>query len=98
MSSASYAHKPLTPFRRALARFSLSETAKYVKLTLGLWIGFSIPYPLGYPEAAVALASSTMLTLGRRSTSVAGIPSSRWRRCAFIARWRSGTATRSRRA
>jgi len=63
MSTVSYAHKPLTPFRRALARFSLSENAKYVKLTLGLWIGFSIPYNLGYPEAAVALASSTMLTL-----------------------------------
>jgi hypothetical protein len=68
MSSASYVHKPLTPFRRALARFSLSETAKYVKLTLGLWIGFSIPYNLGYPEAAVALASSTMLTLALGSS------------------------------
>ena len=68
MPSASYAHKPLTPFRRALARFSLSENAKYVKLTLGLWIGFSIPYNLGYPEAAVALASSTMLTLALGSS------------------------------
>ncbi|MEI6001461.1 FUSC family protein [Paraburkholderia bengalensis] len=68
MSTASYAHKPLTPFRRALARFSLSENAKYVKLALGLWIGFSIPYNLGYPEAAVALASSTMLTLALGSS------------------------------
>ncbi|WP_109484109.1 aromatic acid exporter family protein [Paraburkholderia sp. C35] len=68
MSTASYAHQPLTPFRRALARFSLTETAKYVKLTLGLWIGFSIPYNLGYPEAAVALASSTMLTLALGSS------------------------------
>ncbi|MBP0591574.1 FUSC family protein [Paraburkholderia sp. LEh10] len=68
MSSAAYFHKPLTPFRRALARFSLSETAKYVKLALGLWIGFSIPYNLGFPEAAVALASSTMLTLALGSS------------------------------
>ena len=44
MSSVSYAHKPLTPLRRAMARFSLSENAKYVKLALGLWIGFGIPW------------------------------------------------------
>lgn len=66
--SAVYAHKPLTPFRRAVARFSLSETAQYTKLTLGLWIGFAIPYYLGYPDAAVALASSTMLTLALGSS------------------------------
>jgi len=65
---AAYAHKPLTPFRRAVARFSLSETAQYAKLTLGLWIGFAIPYYLGYPDAAVALASSTMLTLALGSS------------------------------
>ncbi|MFL9962277.1 hypothetical protein PQR02_14490 [Paraburkholderia sediminicola] len=58
-----YTHQPLTPFRRALARFSLSETAKYTKLTLGLWIGFAIPSVLGYPDAAVSLAGSAMLTL-----------------------------------
>ncbi|EDZ98448.1 hypothetical protein BH160DRAFT_6236 [Burkholderia sp. H160] len=63
-----YQHKPLTPFRRALARFSLSETAKYAKLTLGLWIGFGIPYLLGYPDAAVPLAGSTMLTLALGSS------------------------------
>ena len=68
MSSVSYAHKPLTPLRRAMARFSLSENAKYVKLALGLWIGFGIPWYLGYPEAAVALASSTMLTLALGSS------------------------------
>ncbi|OUL69313.1 aromatic acid exporter family protein [Paraburkholderia hospita] len=68
MSTASYAHKPLTPFHRALARFSLSENAKYVKLALGLWIGYWVPYSLGYPEAAVALASSTMLTLALGSS------------------------------
>jgi uncharacterized membrane protein YgaE (UPF0421/DUF939 family) len=63
-----YQHKPLTPFRRALARFSLSETAKYAKLTLGLWIGFGIPSLLGYPDAAVPLAGSTMLTLALGSS------------------------------
>ncbi|MFT4066627.1 FUSC family protein [Paraburkholderia sp.] len=63
-----YQHKPLTPFRRGLARFSLSETAKYAKLTLGLWIGFGIPYLLGYPDAAVPLAGSTMLTLALGSS------------------------------
>jgi hypothetical protein len=44
ITPASYAHKPLTPLHRKLARFSLSEQAKYVKLTLGLWIGFGIPF------------------------------------------------------
>jgi hypothetical protein len=68
MSSVSYVHKPLTPLRRAMARFSLSENAKYVKLALGLWIGFGIPWYLGYQEAAVALASSTMLTLALGSS------------------------------
>jgi hypothetical protein len=68
MSSVSYTHKPLTPLRRAFARFSLSENAKYVKLALGLWIGFGVPWYLGYPEAAVALASSTMLTLALGSS------------------------------
>ncbi|MCC8395213.1 FUSC family protein [Paraburkholderia sp. MMS20-SJTR3] len=63
-----YLHKPLTPWHRALARFSLSETAKYAKLTLGLWIGFGIPYLLGYPDAAVPLAGSTMLTLALGSS------------------------------
>jgi hypothetical protein len=63
-----YAHKPLTPFRRALARFSLSETAKYTKLALGLWIGFAIPSLLGYPDAAVSLAGSAMLTLALGSS------------------------------
>lgn len=63
-----YTHKPLTPFRRALARFSLSETVKYTKLTLGLWIGFFIPSLLGYPDAAVPLAGSTMLTLALGSS------------------------------
>ena len=63
-----YNHKPLTPFRRALARFSLSETAKYTKLTLGLWIGFAIPSLLGYPDAAVSLAGSAMLTLALGSS------------------------------
>jgi hypothetical protein len=63
MSTMTYVHKPLTPFRRAMAKFSLSETAKYTKLTLGLWIGFAIPYAMGYPESAVALAGSAMLTL-----------------------------------
>lgn len=63
-----YNHKPLTPFRRAIARFSLSETAKYTKLTLGLWIGFAIPSLLGYPEAAVSLAGSAMLTLALGSS------------------------------
>ncbi|KXU82158.1 hypothetical protein CI15_31765 [Paraburkholderia monticola] len=67
MSNA-YQHKPLTPWRRALARFSLSETAKYTKLTLGLWIGFGIPYLLGYPDAAVPLAGSAMLTLALGSS------------------------------
>lgn len=66
--SITYSHKPLTPFRRALARFSLSETAKYTKLTLGLWIGFAIPSLLGYPDAAVALAGSAMLTLALGSS------------------------------
>jgi uncharacterized membrane protein YgaE (UPF0421/DUF939 family) len=68
MISTSYAHKPLTPFRRALARFSLSEIAKYTKLTLGMWIGFGIPYACGYPEAAVALSGSAMLTLALGSS------------------------------
>ncbi len=68
MASISYAHKPLTPFRRALARFSLSELAKYTKLTLGMWIGFGIPYACGYPEAAVALSGSAMLTLALGSS------------------------------
>ncbi|PXW25581.1 FUSC family protein [Paraburkholderia caballeronis] len=63
MSTAPYAHKPLTPFRRWIARFSLSEMAQYTKLTIGLWIGFAIPYYAGFPDAAVALAGSTMLTL-----------------------------------
>jgi hypothetical protein len=63
-----YSHKPLTPLRRALARFSLSETAKYVKLTLGLWIGFAIPWYFGYPDAAVSLAGSAMLTLALGSS------------------------------
>lgn len=63
-----YSHQPLTPFRRAVARFSLSETAKYAKLTLGLWIGFALPYLLGYPEAAVSLAGSAMLTLALGSS------------------------------
>ncbi|MBC8722266.1 FUSC family protein [Paraburkholderia sp. 31.1] len=63
-----YQHQPLTPLRRALARFSLSETAKYTKLTLGLWIGFGIPYLLGLPDAAVPLAGSTMLTLALGSS------------------------------
>ncbi|WP_429447041.1 hypothetical protein [Paraburkholderia sp. WC7.3g] len=63
-----YQHKPLTPLRRALARFSLSETAKYTKLTLGLWIGFGLPYLLGYPDVAVPLAGSTMLTLALGSS------------------------------
>ncbi|MGF6604245.1 uncharacterized membrane protein YgaE (UPF0421/DUF939 family) [Paraburkholderia sp. GAS448] len=66
--SSLYTHKPLTPFRRSVARFSLSETAKYAKLTLGLWIGFVIPSALGYPDAAVALAASTMLTLALGSS------------------------------
>lgn len=68
MASISYAHKPLTPFRRALARFSLSELAKYTKLTLGMWIGFGIPYACGFPEAAVALSGSAMLTLALGSS------------------------------
>ncbi|WP_321960377.1 FUSC family protein [Paraburkholderia sp. J7] len=68
MASISYAHKPLTPFRRALARFSLSELAKYTKLTLGMWIGFGVPYACGYPEAAVALSGSAMLTLALGSS------------------------------
>lgn len=68
MVSTSYAHKPLTPSRRALARFSLTELAKYTKLTLGLWIGFGIPYLFGYPEAAVALSGSAMLTLALGSS------------------------------
>jgi uncharacterized membrane protein YgaE (UPF0421/DUF939 family) len=63
-----YQHKPLTPFHRALARFSLSETAKYTKLTLGLWIGFAIPTLLGFPDAAVPLAGSAMLTLALGSS------------------------------
>ncbi len=63
MSTVSYAHKPLKPWRRTLARFSLSESAQYVKLTIGLWVGFAIPYYFGYPDAAVALAGSAMLTL-----------------------------------
>lgn len=63
-----YHHKPLTPFRRALARFSLSEPAKYTKLALGLWIGFAIPSLLGFPEAAVSLAGSAMLTLALGSS------------------------------
>jgi hypothetical protein len=63
-----YQHKPLTPFRRAFARFSLSEPAKYAKLTLGLWIGFFIPSLLGYPDAAVSLAGSAMLTLALGSS------------------------------
>ncbi|ANB72174.1 hypothetical protein AYM40_07190 [Paraburkholderia phytofirmans OLGA172] len=58
----------LTPFRRAIARFSLSETAKYAKLTLGLWIGFAIPSYFGYPDAAVSLAGSAMLTLALGSS------------------------------
>jgi uncharacterized membrane protein YgaE (UPF0421/DUF939 family) len=68
MVSTSYAHKPLTPFRRALARFSLSELAKYTKLTLGMWIGFGIPFAFGYPEAAVAVSGSAMLTLALGSS------------------------------
>lgn len=68
MAPAPYAHKPLTPFRRALARFSLSELAKYAKLTLGMWLAFGIPYSLGYTDAAVALAGSTMLTLALGSS------------------------------
>jgi hypothetical protein len=68
MTPNTYFHKPLTPFRRALARFSLSEMAKYTKLTLGMWIGFAIPYHYGYPDAAVALAGSTMLTLALGSS------------------------------
>ncbi|MGF6289482.1 hypothetical protein [Paraburkholderia youngii] len=63
-----YQRQPLTPLRRALARFSLSETARYTKLTLGLWIGFGIPYLLGFPDAAVPLAGSTMLTLALGSS------------------------------
>jgi hypothetical protein len=58
-----YTHKPLAPFRRAVARLSLSETAKYTELALGLWIGFAIPSVLGFPDAAVSLAGSAMLTL-----------------------------------
>jgi hypothetical protein len=54
--------------RRAIARFSLSEPAKYTKLTLGLWIGFFIPSLLGYPDAAVSLAGSAMLTLALGSS------------------------------
>jgi hypothetical protein len=69
--SASYAHKPLTRLRRALARFSLSELAKYAKLTLGMWLGFGLPYAFGYPEAAVALAGSAMLTLALGSSVAA---------------------------
>nr|WP_233272915.1 FUSC family protein [Paraburkholderia acidisoli] len=68
MIATSYVHKPLTPFRRAIARFSLSELAKYAKLTLGMWIGFGIPYALGYPDAAVALSGSAMLTLAMGSS------------------------------
>jgi len=68
MASTPYVHKPLTPLRRALARFSLSELAKYTKLTLGMWLAFGIPYSLGYPDAAVALAGSTMLTLALGSS------------------------------
>lgn len=68
MSIASYDHQSLTPLRRAIARFSLSETAKYTKLTMGMWIGFALPYGLGFPEAAVALAGSTMLTLALGSS------------------------------
>jgi hypothetical protein len=68
MVSTRYAHKPLTPFRRAWARFSLSELAKYTKLTLGMWLGFGIPYALGYHEAAVALSGSAMLTLALGSS------------------------------
>lgn len=63
-----YAHKPLTPFRRAVARFSLSETAKYTKLAMGLWIGFAIPSVLGFRDAAVSLAGSAMLTLALGSS------------------------------
>jgi uncharacterized membrane protein YgaE (UPF0421/DUF939 family) len=63
-----YQHKPLTPFRRAVARFSLSEPAKYTKLALGLWIGFAIPSLLGFSEAAVSLAGSAMLTLALGSS------------------------------
>ncbi|MDB5990811.1 MAG: hypothetical protein JWQ10_2214 [Herbaspirillum sp.] len=66
--STLYRHKPVTPSRRAIARFSLSETAQYAKLTLGLWIGFAIPSYLGYPDAAVSLASSAMLTLALGSS------------------------------
>lgn len=68
MPNAAFFHPPLTPFRRAIARFSLSESAKYLKLTLGLWIGFAIPYWYGYPDAAVALAGSAMLTLALGSS------------------------------
>ncbi|MBB3004156.1 aromatic acid exporter family protein [Paraburkholderia tropica] len=68
MTPSQYVHKPLTPFRRSFARFSLSEMAKYTKLTLGLWIGFAIPYHFGYPDAAVALAGSAMLTLALGSS------------------------------
>ncbi|MFC0086716.1 hypothetical protein ACFFJT_17790 [Dyella flava] len=63
MPSAATAFKPLTPFQSALARLSCTETAKYLRLTLGLWIGFVLPYLAGYPDTAVALCGSAMLTL-----------------------------------
>jgi hypothetical protein len=68
MAAPPYAHKPLSPFRRTLARFSLSELAKYTKLTLGLWLAFGIAHLFGYPDAAVSLAGSTMLTLALGSS------------------------------
>jgi hypothetical protein len=61
-------HEKLAPFRRLVARFSLSETAKYTKLALGLWIGFAIPSVLGFPDAALSLAGSAMFTLALESS------------------------------
>lgn len=54
--------------RRAVAIFSLSELAKYVRLTLALWIGFEVPFFFGHPDVAVALAGSAMLTLAFASS------------------------------
>lgn len=66
-----YPTRPLSPTRRAIARFSLSETAKYARLTLALWIGFEVPYYFNYQDVAVALAGSAMLTLAFASSIAA---------------------------
>lgn len=61
MNNPSY--RPLGRWQLKLHELSLQDSAKYIKLSIGLYLGYFVPVWLHYPELAISTACSTMLTM-----------------------------------